>query len=37
LRLRLGSGLHDESWVQTLIPAHPAIRPIGEINQAWAI
>ncbi|PAL22805.1 hypothetical protein [Sphingopyxis sp. GW247-27LB] len=34
-RIRLGNGLHDESWLQTLIHDHPAILPISDIEPGF--
>lgn len=34
-RERLGNGLHDEGWLQTLIHDHPAILPISDIEPAF--
>lgn len=34
-RIRLGSGLHDENWLQALIHDHPAILPISDIEPGF--
>jgi hypothetical protein len=34
-RIRLGSGTHDESWLQALIHDHPAILPVSDIEPAF--
>jgi hypothetical protein len=34
-RVRLGGGLHDESWLQALIHDHPAILPISDIEPGF--
>lgn len=34
-RLYLGRGIHDESWLQALIQAHPEILPIAEIEPGF--
>lgn len=34
-RIRLGNGLHDESWLQALIHDHPAILPISDIEPGF--
>jgi len=34
-RLRLGDGLHDESWLQELIHDHPAILPMSDIEPGF--
>jgi hypothetical protein len=34
-RIRLGGGVHDESWLQALIHDHPAILPISDIEPAF--
>lgn len=34
-RIRLGDGLHDESWLQELIHDHPAILPMSDIEPGF--
>src|SRR3546814_14315520 len=34
-RIRLGNGLHDENWLQTLIHDHPAILPVSDIEPGF--
>lgn len=34
-RLRLGDGLHDESWLQELIHDYPAILPMSDIEPGF--
>lgn len=34
-RIRLGSGTHDESWLQGLIHDHPTILPVSDIEPAF--
>lgn len=34
-RIRLGSGNHDESWLQELIQAQPTILPIADIEPGF--
>ena len=34
-RATLGSGLHDENWLQALIHDHPAILPISDIEPGF--
>lgn len=34
-RIRLGNGLHDESWLQALIHDHPSILPIMDIEPGF--
>lgn len=35
-RIRLGNGLHDESWLQALIHNHPAILPVSDIEPGFS-
>jgi hypothetical protein len=34
-RIRLGNGIHSESWLQTLIHDHPAVLPISGIEPGF--
>jgi hypothetical protein len=36
-RVFLGAGMHDESWLQALIFAHPELLPVAEIEPGFGI
>ncbi|NTZ43212.1 hypothetical protein G7A66_08935 [Altererythrobacter sp. SALINAS58] len=34
-RIRLGAGVHDEDWLQSLIFDHPQLLPVGQIEPGF--
>jgi len=34
-RIRLGSGNHDENWLQELIQDHPSVLPVADIEPGF--